>query len=47
MEPIYVVLIIILIIWIGIFGYMFHIDKEVTKLTKKIKSLENTNIKES
>jgi len=42
MEPIYVVLIIILIIWIGIFGYMFYIDREVTKISKRIKKLETS-----
>lgn len=47
MEPIYVVLIIILIIWCGIFGYMFYIDKEVKNLTKKIKKMEKTEVKES
>lgn len=41
MEPIYVVLAIILIIWIGIFGYMLYIDKEVKSLIKKVKKLEN------
>jgi CcmD family protein len=40
MESIYVVLSIILIIWIGIFGYMFYIDKEVKTLIKKVKKLE-------
>ena len=40
MEPIYVVLSIILIIWIGIFGYMFYINKEVKALVKKVKKLE-------
>ena len=40
MEPIYVVLTIILIIWIGIFGYMLHIDKEVKSLVKKVNNLE-------
>lgn len=40
MEPIYVVLIIILIIWAGIFGYMFYIDKEVKSLVKKVKKFE-------
>jgi len=47
MEPIYVVLIIILIIWLGIFGYMFYIDKEVTKLTTRVKKLEKSEVKES
>lgn len=44
MEPIYVVLIIILIIWSGIFGYMLYIDKEVKNLSKKIKKLEKAEI---
>ena len=45
MEPIYVVLTIILIIWIGIFGYMFHIDKEVKSLVKKVNNLEKAGSK--
>jgi len=40
MEPIYVVLTIILIIWVGIFGYMFYINNEVKSLVKKVKKLE-------
>ncbi len=40
MEPIYVVLSIILIIWVGIFGYMFYINKEVKTLVNKVKKLE-------
>ena len=40
MEPIYVVLAIILIIWVGIFGYMFYINNEVKTLVKKVKKLE-------
>jgi CcmD family protein len=47
MEPIYVVLIIILIIWCGIFGYMYYLDKEVRKLSKKIKNLENTEVNQT
>ncbi len=40
MEPIYTVLIIILIIWIGIFGYIIHLDKEIRIINKKIKKIE-------
>lgn len=47
MEPIYVVLIIILIIWCGIFGYMLYIDKEVKNLLKKIKKLEKAEVNET
>ncbi len=42
MEPIYVVLAIILIIWTGIFSYMMHLDKEVKNLKEKVKQLEKT-----
>jgi CcmD family protein len=44
MEPIYVVLIIILIIWCGIFGYMLYIDKEVKNLLKKVKKLKKAEV---
>ena len=43
MEPIYTVLSIILVIWIGIFGYMMHLDKEVKRLNEKVKKFEDTN----
>ena len=46
MEPIYVVLIIILLIWSGIFGYMLYVDKEVKNLLKKVKKIEKEEIKE-
>ncbi len=42
MEPIYVVLAIILIIWTGIFSYMMYLDKEVKNLNEKVKQLEKT-----
>jgi CcmD family protein len=47
MEPIYIVLIIILIIWCGIFGYMLYIDKEVKNLLKKVKKLDKAKINET
>ena len=47
MEPVYVVLMIILIIWCGIFGYMLYIDKEVKNLLKKVKKLEKAEINET
>ena len=40
MQPLYVVLIVILIIWCGIFGYMLYIDKEVKNLVEKVRKLE-------
>jgi len=40
MEPLYTVMIIILIIWCGIFGYMLHLDNQVKKLRKKVQNFE-------
>ena len=40
MEPIYLVLVIILVIWLGIFGYMFYLDKEVKQLSEKLKKMD-------
>ena len=44
MEPIYTVLIIILIIWAGIFGYMFYLYKEVKKIYSRINKLKKAEI---
>ena len=41
MEPIYIVLSIVIVIWIGIFGYMLRLDKEVKKLNEELKKLKN------
>jgi len=42
MEPIYSVMIIILIIWAGIFGYMWHLSGQVRMLKTKIEKSEKT-----
>ena len=34
-NSMYVVMLIVLIIWIGIFGYMWRLDKKVTKLEQE------------
>jgi len=39
MQPIYVVLIINLIIWAGIFTYQFATDRKVKELTDKLNRL--------
>ena len=39
MKPVYVVLIINLIIWSGIFGYLVVTNKKVSELKKKLDSL--------
>lgn len=39
MKPVYVVLIINLIIWSGIFGYLVVTNKKVAELKKKLDSL--------
>ncbi len=40
MEPIYVVLIINLIIWLGIFLYVNKTDREIKRLQREIESLQ-------
>ena len=40
MEPIYTVLIIIVVIWIGIFGYLMYLDKEIKNLRKKFNKID-------
>ena len=40
MEPIYVVLIINLIVWTGLFGYTFFTNKNIDELKNKIGKLE-------
>lgn len=42
MEPIYVVLIINLIIWSGIFIQIFNTNKQIKNLSQKIDRLEKT-----
>ena len=41
MEPIYVVLIINLIVWTGLFGYIFLTNKKINELKNKIGQLDN------
>ncbi len=41
MEPIYVILVINLIVWTGIFGYTFHVNNKIDALNKKVSKLEN------
>jgi len=45
MEPIYIVLVIIVVIWIGIFGYMMHLDKQIKVLKKMVKKIEESGNK--
>ena len=40
MEPVYVVLIINLIIWTGIFGYLFFMNKQISQLKYELKKFE-------
>jgi len=42
MEPIYTVLIIVLIIWIGIFGFMWHLSRQVRSLKLKLEKSEKS-----
>ena len=45
MEPIYIVLVIVVVIWIGIFSYMLHLDKQVKALKKIIDKIEKAGNK--
>jgi len=45
MEPIYIVLVIVVVIWIGIFCYMLHLDKQVKVLKKIIEKIEKNGNK--
>jgi len=42
MEPVYVVLIINLIVWSGIFGYLIVTDRKVNALKKKMSALNES-----
>jgi CcmD family protein len=35
-NAIYIVMIIVLIVWAGIFGYMFSLDKRIKKVEKEM-----------
>ena len=45
MEPIYVVLVIVLVIWIGIFIYMMHMDRQIKAIKKILKKFEENGNK--
>jgi CcmD family protein len=40
MNPIYVVLVIVLIIWFGIFSYLFYLHKKINTLLQLMKSIK-------
>ena len=42
MEPIYTVKIIVLIIWIGIFGFLWHLSGQVRQLKSKMEKIEKS-----
>lgn len=35
-NAIYIVMIIVLIVWAGVFGYMFSLDKRIKKVEKEM-----------
>jgi CcmD family protein len=45
MEPVYIVLIITVVIWLGIFAYMFHLDKQIDVLKRMVNKFEKTGNK--
>ncbi|MEJ2053786.1 MAG: CcmD family protein [Calditrichaceae bacterium] len=42
MEPLYVVLIINLIVWAGLFGYIALTDKKINELKDKLNKIEKS-----
>jgi len=44
MAPLYIVLIIIIFIWSGIFGYMLHLEKQIRLLRESIKKLNKGGV---
>ena len=38
MQPIYLVMIIVLIVWTGVFGYLFYLHQEMKKLKIKMEN---------
>ena len=42
MEPIYIVLIIIIVIWTGIFGYLLHLGQQIRILKKTLEKVDKT-----
>ena len=40
MEPVYVVMFINLVIWAGLFGYLYKINNQVSKLNGKLQNLQ-------
>jgi CcmD family protein len=45
MEPVYIVLVITVVIWLGIFTYMFHLDKQINLLKKMVDKFEKSGNK--
>lgn len=45
MEPIYIVLVITIVIWIGIFGYMLNLDGQVKKMRKIVDNFQKNGNK--
>jgi CcmD family protein len=43
MDPIYIVLIIVLIVWMGIFIYLFYLHRKISRLSEFIQSLKDKN----
>ena len=45
MEPVYIVLVITVVIWLGIFAYMYHLDKQIDVLKKTVDKFEKSGNK--
>jgi CcmD family protein len=45
MAPLYIVLIVIVFIWSGIFGYLLHLDKQIRSLRESQKKMAQAGVK--
>lgn len=41
-NPVYIVLVVVLIIWTGIFTYLFRLDSKLSRLEKALLDLNST-----
>ena len=45
MAPLYIVLVVIIFIWSGIFGYMLHLDRQIRSLRENQKKIAQAGVK--
>jgi CcmD family protein len=45
MTALYIVSVVIILIWSGIFGYLLHLDRQIKALQQEIKKLNPAGVK--